>query len=109
MKSTGIVRCIDELGRIVLPVEIRKALDLSSKDGVDISVEGHRIILEKHEPKCVFCGTKEKTQEYAGRRICAACLEDLKNNVEIQPEEEKEEEPKLIKQPRKQKTSKKIK
>ena len=106
MKSTGIVRRIDELGRIVLPIEIRKTLDLSSKDAVEIFVDGNSIILEKYEPTCIFCGSAEKTQKYEGKRICSNCLENLKK-VELQPEEEEDEEkPKSSKKP---KSPKKIK
>ena len=90
MKSTGIVRRIDELGRIVLPIEIRKTLSLSSKEAVEIFVNGDTILLQKYEPSCIFCGSKERTQEFDGKLICASCLEDLKK-VEIKPAEESED------------------
>ena len=54
MKSTGIVRKVDELGRIVLPIELRRNLDIAERDGMEIFVENDRIILRKYEPACVF-------------------------------------------------------
>ena len=56
MKSTGIVRKVDELGRVVLPIELRRTLDLAEKDGLEIFVDGSTIILKKYEPACIFCG-----------------------------------------------------
>ena len=55
MKSTGVVRRVDELGRIVLPAELRKSMDIQIKDALEIFTEGDRIILQKYEPSCVFC------------------------------------------------------
>ena len=60
MKSTGIVRKVDELGRVVIPIELRRTLDIEQKDGLEIFVENDRIILRKYEPACVFCGNAEK-------------------------------------------------
>ncbi len=77
MKSTGIVRRVDELGRIVLPIEIRRILDIEERDPLEISLEEDRIILRKLQPTCVFCGAKEDLQEYRGKRICRACLESI--------------------------------
>ena len=56
MKSTGVVRKIDELGRIVLPIEIRNNLDIKSRDAVEIFVDEDKIVLKKYEPACIFCG-----------------------------------------------------
>ena len=56
MKSTGIVRKVDELGRIVLPIELRRTLDINKKDSIEIFVEGNQVILKKYQPACVFCG-----------------------------------------------------
>ena len=75
MKSTGIVRRVDELGRIVLPIEIRRILDIEERDPLEISLEEDRIILRKLQPTCIFCGAEEDLQEYRGKRICRACLE----------------------------------
>ena len=79
MKSLGIVRKIDELGRIVLPIETRKRLELSSGDGVEIFVERDRVVLKKYEPACIFCGEVEDVVTYNGKKICTKCIEELKN------------------------------
>ena len=78
MKSTGIVRKVDELGRIVLPMELRKMLDLNVKDPVEIFVDDERIILQKYYPACIFCGDADDVVYYNGKRICAKCLNNLK-------------------------------
>ena len=78
MKSTGIVRKVDELGRIVLPMELRKMLDLNVKDPVEIFVDDERIILQKYYPACIFCGDADDVIYYNGKRICAKCLNNLK-------------------------------
>lgn len=77
MKSIGIVRKIDELGRIVLPIETRKSLDLEAKDGVEIFVEQDRIILKKYEPCCIFCGDADNVTYYKDKRVCRTCLSEL--------------------------------
>ncbi len=77
MKSTGIVRRIDELGRIVLPIEIRKTLALSSKDTVEIFVNGDTIILKKYEPSCIFCGSLGNAKLFKGRMVCEECIADI--------------------------------
>jgi len=77
MKSTGIVRKVDELGRIVLPMEIRNTLDISPKDPLEIFVEGDQIILRKYEPCCVFCGSINDNVLLNGKRVCKACIEKL--------------------------------
>ena len=78
MKSTGIVRKVDELGRIVLPIETRKRLELSAGDGVEIFVERDRVILKKYEPACIFCGEVDDVVNYNDKKICRHCLEELK-------------------------------
>jgi transcriptional pleiotropic regulator of transition state genes len=78
MKSTGIVRRIDELGRIVLPIEIRKNLALASRDAVEIFVNEDTIVLKKYEPACIFCGSLDNASLFKGRIICDKCLADLK-------------------------------
>lgn len=78
MKSLGIVRKVDELGRIVLPIEIRKRLDLGPKDPVEIFVEKDRVVLKKYEPCCIFCGDADDVIMYKDKRICRSCLEELK-------------------------------
>ena len=77
MKSTGIVRKVDELGRIVLPIEMRRTLDISERDALEIYVEGTSIILKKHESACVFCGGAKNVSEFKGKNLCSACLAEL--------------------------------
>ena len=78
MKSLGIVRKVDELGRIVLPIETRKRLELAAGDGVEIFVEKDRVILKKYEPCCIFCGDANDVTIYKEKKICKACLEEMK-------------------------------
>ena len=73
MKATGIVRKVDELGRIVLPVELRRILDIAEKDALEIYVDDNTIILKKYEPTCIFCGDSTDVSEFKGKSICAAC------------------------------------
>jgi transcriptional pleiotropic regulator of transition state genes len=77
MKSTGIVRKIDELGRIVLPIELRRTLDIAEKDAVEIYVDGDTIILRKYEPTCVFCRGSKDVRSYRGKSICSDCCKEL--------------------------------
>ena len=70
MKSTGIVRKVDELGRIVLPIELRRTLEIAERDSLEIYVDGSTIILKKYEPACVFCGDAKDVLSYKGRNIC---------------------------------------
>ena len=77
MKSTGIVRQIDDLGRIVIPKELRKTMDLDSKDSLEIYVENDTIIFSKYESGCIFCNELSNTFEYEGKTICKSCLEDM--------------------------------
>lgn len=79
MKSTGIVRKVDELGRVVLPIEMRRTLDISEKDALEIYVDGENIILRKYHESCVFCDSKKDLINYNGRNICKECLEKLKS------------------------------
>ena len=81
MKSTGIVRKVDELGRIVLPKELRKTLTIDIKDSLEIYVEGEHIILKKYAPACIFCGDAKDVKNYRGKNICEACLTELKSNI----------------------------
>ncbi|MBQ9279875.1 MAG: AbrB/MazE/SpoVT family DNA-binding domain-containing protein [Clostridia bacterium] len=79
MKSTGIVRKVDELGRIVLPIELRRTLDIDIKDALEIYVEDSKIVLKKYEPTCTFCGESENVVTYKDKIICKSCLEEIKN------------------------------
>jgi transcriptional pleiotropic regulator of transition state genes len=78
MKSTGIVRKVDELGRIVLPIELRRTLDIAEKDSLEIYVDGSQIILKKYEPSCVFCGDARNVINYKGKNVCTACLAEMR-------------------------------
>ena len=79
MKSTGIVRKVDELGRVVIPIEIRNQFGISEKDPIEIYVDGSSIILKKYEKSCFFCGNTKKLVEYKNKLICSKCLEQIKN------------------------------
>jgi transcriptional pleiotropic regulator of transition state genes len=73
------VRKVDELGRIVLPIEMRRTLDIAEKDALEIYVEGASVILKKYKPSCIFCDTSKDVSEFKGKNICPKCLKDLKN------------------------------
>ena len=75
--TTGIIRHIDELGRIVIPIEIRKRFGLSEKDPLEISVKDEIILLSKPQTACVFCGRVAGLEEYRGRAVCRTCITDL--------------------------------
>jgi transcriptional pleiotropic regulator of transition state genes len=78
MKATGIVRKIDELGRVVLPIELRRTLDLDVKDPLEIFVDDdNTIILKKYEPACIFCGDARNVINYKGKNICTSCIKDI--------------------------------
>ena len=77
MKSTGIVRKVDELGRIVLPIELRRNLGIDEKDALEIYVEGSSVILKKYQPSCVFCENASDIISYKGKNICRNCLKEL--------------------------------
>lgn len=79
MKATGIVRAVDDLGRIVIPKELRRTLDIAERDCLEIFVEGEQIILKKYEPSCVFCGQVRDVFNYKGKNICHSCIKELKN------------------------------
>ena len=78
MKSTGIVRQIDNLGRIVIPKELRKILDMPTGTPIEIYTKGDFIILHKYQNKCEFCGSTEKVTEFKDKIVCSNCLNDLK-------------------------------
>ena len=79
MKSTGVVRRLDELGRIVIPIELRRTLDLADRDCLEIFTEGEQIILKKYQPACIFCGEAQGVINYKGKNVCKCCMEDIKN------------------------------
>lgn len=74
MKSTGIIRKVDDLGRIVLPVELRRTLDIEERDELEICMEHDQIILRKYEPACLFCGADRKLICYSGKSVCRDCV-----------------------------------
>lgn len=80
MKSTGIVRKVDELGRVVLPIELRRTLDIAEKDALEIYVDGPTIILKKYEPACIFCSNAKDVTVYKNKNICAECMAELKDS-----------------------------
>ncbi|WP_315115972.1 AbrB/MazE/SpoVT family DNA-binding domain-containing protein [uncultured Clostridium sp.] len=80
MKSTGIVRKVDELGRIVIPIELRRTLDIEIKDSLEIFVDGEQIILKKYNPSCIFCGDAKNVKHYKGKIVCQNCLNELKED-----------------------------
>ena len=82
MKSTGIVRKVDGLGRMVIPIELRRTLNIDTKDPLEIYVDGDKIILKKYEPACIFCGNAGDTIEFKGKIICDDCLGEMGENVE---------------------------
>ena len=73
MKSTGIIRRVDELGRVVIPIEIRNQFNIAEKDPIEIYVDGSSIILKKFEPNCIFCGNTKDLYEYERKIICKKC------------------------------------
>ena len=78
MKSTGIVRNVEELGRIVIPKEIRTNMSITNNDAVEIFVDGEKIILTKYQPTCMFCDAVEDITYFKGKKICRKCLEELR-------------------------------
>ncbi len=81
MKSTGIVRKVDELGRVVLPISIRQNLDINEKDPLEIFIDGERIILSKYAPACIFCGNADNIVFFNNKRICMQCLQKIKTEL----------------------------
>ena len=82
MKSTGIVRRVDELGRIVLPKELRMNLNINERDALEIFVDGNMILLKKYEPSCIFCGSMDDIVHYRGHNICKNCVKKLSERAE---------------------------
>ncbi len=78
MKSTGIVRKVDELGRVVIPIELRNKFEINEKDPIEIYVDGSSIVLKKYEPNCVFCGSSKKLVQYKEKLICSKCAAKIK-------------------------------
>ena len=83
MKPTGIVRKVDELGRIVIPKEIRKVFDIKEKDALEIYTDDNTIILKKYEPFCIFCGSSDNLITHHGKNICKKCANSVTKLVEL--------------------------
>ena len=79
MKSTGIVRKVDELGRIVLPIELSRTLDIAEKDSLEIYVDGASIVLKKYQPACIFCDDAKDVVNSKGKIVCPNCIGELMN------------------------------
>ena len=77
MKSTGIIRRVDELGRVVIPIEIRNQFNIVEKDPIEIYVDGSSIILKKFEPNCIFCGNNKDLLSYNDKLICSDCADKI--------------------------------
>jgi transcriptional pleiotropic regulator of transition state genes len=84
MKSTGVVRKIDELGRIVLPSELRRVFGIREGDELEISVDGEQVILQKRQDLCLFCGAESPSIEYRGRRVCDGCAGEIGQRVTVE-------------------------
>ena len=81
MKSTGIVRKVDDLGRVVLPIELRRSMGIEQKDPVEILVDGGHIILRKYVPACVFCGSTTDVQHFNRKVVCRECTTEMFENT----------------------------
>ena len=81
MRPTGIVRKVDDLGRIVLPIELRRTLDIAERDELEIYLEDDKVIMRKYEPSCVFCCSTRALVEYHGKNVCAECIRTLKKEI----------------------------
>lgn len=81
MKSTGIVRKVDELGRIVLPIELRRTLGIEEKDRIEIFVDGESIILRKYQLACIFCDNAKDIINYKGKNICPDCIRAMNEKL----------------------------
>lgn len=82
MRSTGMVRPVDKLGRIVIPQEIRNTYDIQTKDSLEIFTDGEKIILRKYAPCCIFCGNADDNEIFEGKKICKDCIDKIKNLCE---------------------------
>ena len=78
MKSTGIIRKVDELGRVVIPIELRNKLGIQEKDPIEIYVDGSAVVLKKYQPNCIFCGGTKDLVEYKEKLVCDKCRSKIK-------------------------------
>ena len=77
MRSTGIVRKVDELGRIVLPIELRRTLDIAERDELEIYMDDDKVVLRKYEPSCLFCADNRGLVTYMGKNVCISCIRKM--------------------------------
>lgn len=78
MKATGMVRKVDELGRVVLPIELRRTMGIDIKDAMEIYVDNNKIILQKYQPACLFCDNADNIKHYKDKMICGECIDKIK-------------------------------
>lgn len=78
MKATGMIRSLDQLGRIVIPIELRRVLDIEIGDGLEFYSDEKEIILKKYEPACIFCDNARDIKVYKGKNVCNECYTQLK-------------------------------
>ena len=78
MKATGVVRPVDALGRVVIPIELRRNMGIQTDDSLEIFVDGQYIMLKKYEPACIFCGSNDEIVQLRGKNICSKCIADMK-------------------------------
>ncbi|MDI6715547.1 MAG: AbrB/MazE/SpoVT family DNA-binding domain-containing protein [Actinomycetota bacterium] len=83
MKSTGIVRRVDELGRIVIPMELRRTFGIEIKDPLEIFVDGDSIVLSKYQAVCVFCGSATRIESFKGKNVCQSCKKELVSDKKV--------------------------
>lgn len=83
MKSTGIVRKIDELGRIVLPIELRRTLDIGERETMEIFVDGPSVVLKKYRPTCIFCDNIRDISVFKGKNVCPKCLREIQEALSV--------------------------
>ena len=77
MRAIGVVRKIDKLGRVVLPVELRRAFNIAIKDPVEIYTDNDCIIIKKYNPQCIFCGEAHNVRHFNGKNICPSCMKEI--------------------------------
>lgn len=81
MKPVGIVRQIDALGRIVIPKELRRTLDISEGDSLELFMEDGMIVMRKYQPACIVCGSAKNVATYKGHNFCPDCIKDMANKL----------------------------
>ncbi|MDR0272702.1 MAG: AbrB/MazE/SpoVT family DNA-binding domain-containing protein [Clostridiales bacterium] len=81
MKATGVVRRVDELGRVVLPCELRRVMHIRDRDSLEVFVDGDRIVLKKYEPACTFTGSADNLVDYKGKKVSEQAIEDMAKMV----------------------------